>query len=280
MFASLTLLSLLTAAPPSVLTTEVSGHGRPVLLFPGLACGADVWSEAVAHLKDHYEVHTFTFAGFAGKPAVPGPFLPTVRHALVSYIQEHHLQRPILVGHSLGGLLAYEVAIDLPEGVGGVVAVDSVPFLSLLWDPSTTVASVTPRAEAMQRQLQSMSSQTYEANTPRNLQALITRPEDIAAVAKTSGKSDPRVVGEAMAQDMMTDLRPSLARIQAPVLVLAAHSDVQGPAAQVKSSYEAQVASIPHHRVVVVEHSRHFVMLDAREVFQQQLDAFLAEVTR
>jgi pimeloyl-ACP methyl ester carboxylesterase len=47
-----------------------------------------------------------TLAGFAGTPPIDTPLFPTVRRELAEYIREHHLDRPIVIGRSLGGMLA------------------------------------------------------------------------------------------------------------------------------------------------------------------------------
>src|SRR3954454_7320685 len=89
---------------------EVSGHGPAMILIPGLSCSGAVWNETVAHFKDHFECHVLTLAGFAAQPRIEPPFLETVRHDLATYIHDHHFNHPVIIGHSLGGLLALSLA--------------------------------------------------------------------------------------------------------------------------------------------------------------------------
>ena len=58
----------------------VTGKGQPVILIPGYSCSGDVWKETVDHLKDRYECHVLTLAGFAGVPAIDSPILETVKN--------------------------------------------------------------------------------------------------------------------------------------------------------------------------------------------------------
>lgn len=83
-------------------TVEVYGSGTPIYLIPGLASGGEVWNGTVEQLKDRYECHVFTLAGFAGKEAIEQkPYLATINKELTAYIKE---QGPgIIMGHSLGG---------------------------------------------------------------------------------------------------------------------------------------------------------------------------------
>lgn len=117
-----------------------------MILIPGLLSSGDVWSGTVAHFKDRYECHVLTLAGFAGQPAVPPPFLQTVRDDVLRYIQEKKLDHPVIVGHSLGGFLAFWIAATAPDAVGPLVAVDGVPFLPALMDPSATLATAATAA--------------------------------------------------------------------------------------------------------------------------------------
>jgi pimeloyl-ACP methyl ester carboxylesterase len=72
-----------------------------------------------------------------------------------------------------------------------------------------------------------------------------------------------------------TDLRPDLAKIQAPVLVVAADTNGDVPRGPLEASWRAQIDAIPRHEIVFVEHSKHFVMLDQPAAFQASLDRFL-----
>jgi pimeloyl-ACP methyl ester carboxylesterase len=87
----------------------VTGRGRPIILIPGLASSGETWDATVAHLRDRYACHVLTLAGFAGIPPVSGPFLSRVRGDIARYIDEQHLDHPIIVGHSLGGALALDL---------------------------------------------------------------------------------------------------------------------------------------------------------------------------
>src|ERR1043166_3653818 len=56
------------AKPARSFTVQVTGHGKPMLLIPGLSCGGDVWKTSVEHFKDRYECHVgFPDVSSAGK---------------------------------------------------------------------------------------------------------------------------------------------------------------------------------------------------------------------
>lgn len=111
---------------PRSFHVDVVGKGRPMILIPGLSSSPDTWATTVARYRDRYECHLLTLSGFVGQPPIAEPLMPAVRRNLAEYIHEKHLDHPVIVGHSLGGTLAMEIAIDHPELVRAFRSVGEV----------------------------------------------------------------------------------------------------------------------------------------------------------
>ena len=77
-----------------------------MILIPGLASSGETWDTTVARYRARFACHVLTVAGFAGVPPIDGPLLPAVHRDLAEYIRAQKLDRPIIVGHSLGGTIA------------------------------------------------------------------------------------------------------------------------------------------------------------------------------
>ena len=58
------------------------------------------------------------FAGAAAADPLPEDFLPAMRDELLAYAKAQKLQQPAVIGHSLGGVLALQMAIAAPDAVG------------------------------------------------------------------------------------------------------------------------------------------------------------------
>jgi pimeloyl-ACP methyl ester carboxylesterase len=129
---------------------QVSGSGRPMILIPGLASSGETWDTTVARYRTRFTCHVLTVAGFAGVPPIDGPLLPAVRRDLAEYIRAQKLDRPIIVGHSLGGTIALTLAIEHPDLVGPLVIVDILPFLAGPNMQVKTVAEAQPAIAAME----------------------------------------------------------------------------------------------------------------------------------
>ena len=268
------------AEQPASFGVEVHGEGPPVLLIPGLSSSGDVWDGTVDVLQSRYEVHVLSLAGFAGRPAIEPPFLPRVREDMVAYIRSQRLNRPAVVGHSLGGFLAFWLAATEPSLVGPIVAVDGVPFLAGLMDASASEESVRPMAEGSLAMMASLTAEQFALQTRMSIAALVTGQADAEWLVRQGAMSDPLTVGQAMFEVMTTDLRDDVAKIESAVLLLAAGGDAATPEASARllRSYEAQVAAISDHRVVVADGARHFIMLDVPDFFHETLTGFLTGV--
>jgi pimeloyl-ACP methyl ester carboxylesterase len=267
---------------PVALNVVVTGSGRPMILIPGLACGGNVWDDTVKYFQDRYQCHVVTLPGFAGEPAINGPFFEPVRAALIEYIRKNKLDHPILVGHSLGAFLAFSIAIESPDDVGPVVAVDGVPYYPALFDAGNTPEKVQPMAVTAREQLQAQSPAFFATNNTMMLSSMITKREDLEKVARLSNESDPKAVGQAYYEMLITDLREKVKAIRSPVLLLGAIKPSVGPEekSREEETYRVQVAGIPMHKVVFAPQSKHFIQLDAPDFFREQVTAFLEEAAR
>jgi N-formylmaleamate deformylase len=262
-----------------VFEVQVTGKGRPVILVPGLGTSGAMWDETVAALRDRYELHVLTLAGFGGQPAVGEPFLPRVAKGLVEYVDKKRLKSPIVVGHSLGGYLAFAAASECPGAFAGVVAVDGVPFLPALMNPAATPAAMKEQAAGLKATYAGLSPEQYRQQTDLALASMITAPANRQRASEWTRAATPSAVGTAVAEMMTTDGRPAAARITAPVLLIGALGAMP-PAMRdtARASYRAQVAGVRDATVVFAEDARHFITLDDPAFFQRTLEAFLKRV--
>ena len=273
--------------PPHSFRVAVSGHGRPMILIPGLASSGDTWTATVARYRDRYECHVLTLAGFAGTPPIAEPLLATVRAELADYIRGRHLDHPVIVGHSLGGSLALALAVDHPDLVGPLVIVDMVPFLGGAALQAQSLEEARPRIAATRAYMSAQTDAQWAeyAKSGASVKFMVTGAADLATITGWSVASDRRTVTDALADVYGLDLREDMARIKAPVLVLgtwkgvhdevleAAKIDVSRSA--IEDSFIRQYAKLPRLTFVMAE-TRHFIMFDDPVWFFGQLDGFLS----
>jgi pimeloyl-ACP methyl ester carboxylesterase len=255
------------------LTAWKYGSGKKTLvLLPGLGCGAWVWDATVAALQSKYTIYTVTFAGFDGTQPVKPPYLPAFAEAVRSLIQAQKMQKPILVGHSIGGDIAFMVGIADSSALSGILAVDSLPIFPPL-QPGETLASRGTNAKQMGAGLLNQSADEYAAGTREAVGMMVTNPATAAGIASRSLSSDRATVAGSAAELASTNLAQDLPKITVPVLVLAAAS-AYGPEATA-GFYRAQYAGAPTVTVRAIPNSRHFIMYDQPAAFLAALTTFV-----
>jgi pimeloyl-ACP methyl ester carboxylesterase len=265
-----------TPKPPSF-HVDVTGHGKPMILIPGFASSGKTWDSTVAHYKDRYECHVLTLAGFAGEPRIEAPFLETVRKDLAAYIRTNKMNKPVIVGHSLGGFMALWLAEQEPDLVGPLVIVDSLPFLPAVMNPGATAETAKAQAEQMRKMFSGPPTEQSEKMSEMSVKAMVTSPADFEMIMGWSRKSDRVAMGDAIYEMMTTDLRADLGKIDSPTLVLGTWLAYKEYATreQVEQNFRTQYAKLKGYDFVLSDKARHFVMLDDPDGFFQAVDHFL-----
>jgi pimeloyl-ACP methyl ester carboxylesterase len=263
---------------PDRIIVTVRGHGPDVLLIPGLAGSSEVWDATASHLENHFRLHLIQVAGFAGSPAEANAqglvIRPTV-DALDAYIKTYKLQEPKVIGHSLGGLMAEMLAIQHPEDVGGLMIVEALPFYGALFG-AKDASAVAPQAAAMRDSILAQTQGDYAKNEAAFMRALVKSPDGYKLATKWAVASDKSVVARAMYEDTTTDLRPQLNKIKASVTILHAWDAMAGiPQAAADRLYEESYAALPNKKIVRIDDSFHFIMLDQPDKFAAEVDKFL-----
>lgn len=265
-------------------SVRVTGHGRPMILIPGLACPGDVWDGTVAHFRDRFECHIVSLAGFGGTPpvAVDGPFLAAVRTGLADYARERRFDRPVVIGHSLGGFVALDFASTHPELAGPLVVIDGLPFFMGALQPGATAENARSAADRLAAGYANMDAEAY-ARMIRggpNGSTMATKAEDIERIIAWGLASDAATVARAMAEMYATDLRPALAHIESPTLALAAWVGYAPYSSHdsIGRIYRAQYGTLPDVRIAITDTARHFIMWDEPAWTFAQIEKFLARL--
>jgi pimeloyl-ACP methyl ester carboxylesterase len=115
---------------------EACGTGSPALGFVhGWSCDRSYWSGQLAHFAGRYRVVAIDLAGHgdsgAGREAWT---IPAFGADVVAVVEKLDLDEVVLIGHSMGGDVIVEAAVQLPGRVAGLVWVD---VYSHLGQPST-----------------------------------------------------------------------------------------------------------------------------------------------
>lgn len=245
---------------------EVVGSGESLLLLHGLGSSCRDWEMQLDHFARRYQVITLDLRGHGRSSKPPGPYSMAIFARDTACLLEELDCGPVhLLGISLGGMVAFQLALDFPELVKKMVIVNSVPELIprglhdvlSYWQRLLIIRALGMRkmgsvlaerffTEPGQEAIKEVFVQRWSENH---------KPSYRAALKAAYGWSVKRRLGE----------------IQVPTLVVGAAGDYFPTADK-----QAYTALIPGARLVVIEDSKHALPAEKPELFNRVVGEFLA----
>ncbi len=249
-----------------------------LVLIPGLGCGTWVWAGTIEHFASDYTIYAITLPGFDGQPMTSRrPLFDAFSDDFWTLLSSAHIERPVVVGHSLGGTLAIALAEQHPDRLRAVVALDGLPVFPAL--ATATPAQRQATAAKVAAPYASFTHAQLLASEERFMQAAATDPALATPAAELIAKSDPRAIAAWAQEDLENDLSPDLPKVTVPLLELMPYTvSPSNPYTQAQSLafYQGLLAGAPHTVVEPVAPSRHFLMLDQPDTFYSALSKFLS----
>lgn len=248
-----------------------TGTGKQSIIFiPGFACSGDVWKETVANVAPSYTCYTLTMAGFAGVPAQENGTFAGWEKRIAEYIEEHKIEHPIVIGHSLGGGLALALAADYPNLISKIVVVDALPCLAAISNPAFK-SKENNDCSAIVNQMTTMSDEQFYQMQKTSMIRLMADTTMQKTVVEWSVKSDRKTFGELYCDFSNTDLREKIKNIQCPTLIL-----LESYFANMKPTIDEQYKNVKTATIQYANKGLHFIMYDDKDWYLSQLKNFIS----
>jgi len=261
---------------------EVVGKGPDVVFIPGLASSRATWKATAERLRGKYRLHLIQVAGFAGEPArgnATGEVVIPTAEAIDAYLVEQKLSPAVVVGHSLGGTMSLYLAQKHPDHLRKALVVDALPFYAtVMLGPQATVATATPIATRIRDAKWDGDAVAYGKSLEPQMARMVAGTADRSMVVGWSVASDHGVIMRALYDDLTLDLRPGMATIKTPIVLLYPdYTPAGAPPGATDSMYPPMFAVAPSIKTQRIDKSLHFIMLDQPQAFAAALDAFLTQ---
>jgi len=283
------LIAPLSPANADLAHVETRGEGdTPLVLVPGLVCDWSVWETFMERNADRYTLYAVTLPGMGGTEPLPTPetiegtpWLDASVEAIASMIEEQGLDEPIIVGHSMGGTLAFRLSIEHGDLVGGAVVVDGMAAMPLGPGPMEEAQRVAMVNTVVGPQMLNTPEEQWHGQFATMGPVQMTDQEQYAKWMEHFKKTPARVGARYMIELMKTDVTDELARVKDPILLLAAENEPQakfmGGEERVEAMWESQIEHAPEGLAALVwaPDSRHFIFFDKPEWFDARVAEFV-----
>ncbi len=190
---------------------ETMGTGRPLVLLHGGLGSGEMFGPVRPALAEHHQVVAVDLQGHGRTADIDRPIdIRLMADDIAALIDHLELERPDLVGYSLGGGVALHTAVKYPDRVGRLVVASAH-----IWRDA-----IPPEMLAQQAQVNAAAAESIKDTPMYQLyQKVAPRPEDF-----------PRLLdkmGESMAQDF--NFSEEVRGLQVPTLIVAADADMAPP---------------------------------------------------
>jgi esterase len=103
------------------------GEGQPVIILHGLFGQSDNWVTVGRRIADQFHVYIPDQRNHGQSPHTSIHSFPAMTDDLAEFIEELHIENPVLIGHSMGGKVAMTYALENPGKVKKLVVIDISP---------------------------------------------------------------------------------------------------------------------------------------------------------
>ncbi|HYT40486.1 MAG TPA: alpha/beta hydrolase [Acidimicrobiia bacterium] len=243
------------------------GQGPPVLLLNGVAADTGMWARLEAAF-DGFHLISFDAPGAGRSPAplVPVPIARLARLATL-VLDTVGVQQADVIGYSMGGIVAQQLAADAPERVRRVVLAGTTCGLGAIpGDPLAMLHLLVP-ARYLSPRIYARTIGGIVGGPARHDRAVVA---DLLAV-RLRRVSIRGYLGQMLSLSRWTGL-PLLARIPHPTLVVSGDDDPLSPPANAM----LLTRLLPQARMVVAPGEGHLLFMSAQSPVLRPIREFLA----
>jgi 3-oxoadipate enol-lactonase len=251
-----------------MLHVREEGAGHPVLLLHGFPLSSEMWHETMDQAPDGWRMVAPDIRGHGSSQASEDASMPRLVKDQVELLDLLGIDEPaVVVGLSMGGYIAFELARRHPERVRALVLVDTRAEA----DSAEAAEGRRTTAERVLREGSSglakeMAGKLFSPSTPAAIRSLwqesmaATPPEGVAAALRgMANRADSR--------DVLSEWRK-------PLLVVVGEDDQITPPEDARAMHRA----VPGSHLEVIAHAGHVPPIEQPAAFGKILNDFLEEL--
>lgn len=236
------------------------GSDPPLVLIHGAGGSHLHWAPTTRRLSGR-SVYAIDLPGHGRSAGAGLPSIGGYVEAVSSWMRQVGLERPVIMGHSMGGAIALSLALDLPESLGGLVLVGTSDHLPV----NPTLLSMLEKDETWRDAIDLIIRWSFSREAEPRLVELSRKRMLETPRSVTFG--DFQACGR-------YDVQGRLGEIRIPALAICGADDRMTP----ERSVRRLTQGIRDSRFALVPGAGHMIVLEKPSVLDREVQDFLAEV--
>jgi N-formylmaleamate deformylase len=275
---------------PATLTplahVETRGTGPvQMILIPGLVTDWRIFEGFMTRNGDRYTMHAVTLPGFAGSDPPPDPgtpfsggaWLENAERAVLKLMEDRSIEKPVIVGQSMGGHIALRLATGHPEKFRSAVVLNSMAAYPLL-GPTETIEPKDRRLaadQALPKQIEGFSQEEWAKLQGEWFHEAMRDKTRAAEFAAANAGTPKAVSSRYMFEYFGADITEDLPKATLPVLVIAGIPDEKSDTPLIHEMWKAFYRPIASATVVFFQDTREFITEDAPAELDRAVEQFV-----
>lgn len=250
-----------------------AGIGMPIVLIPGITEFKEAFAFQSRGLQSSYRVIGYDLR--RGLKRAADYTLEALVDDLRNFLRAMNLDRAVICGHSFGGLIAMQFALQYPQETNALVLISAFPAAVDI-PPERLLGWISSAGHPFHTSLGARFKVNMARLLGRKTSGIVAMEHQVSAVRRVAHQATEvpqATINQRLRIAQRTDLRASLPQIVPPTLVVAGAKDRGFFLSSAQQLYEG----IPNASLEVIENSGHFCFLTRHDQFNGVLDEYLKD---
>ena len=259
------------------LNHRISGQGEPLILLHGLFGSLENLGGVARRLEDSWQIHGLDQRNHGSSPHTDEMTYPAMAADVVAYMDAQGIDQAHLLGHSMGGKVAMQVALSYPERVRAIIVADISPV------------SYQPRHDAILEGMKSLDLRGVKSRSEAD--ARLAEYVETPGVRQFLLKNLERIPKDEIEQDdLLFRWRLNLPVIDASYTNLSAAPEGDGPhegevlfikgadSAYIQTKHQDTIQTLfPNAELKIIEGTGHWLHAEKADTFATLCRQFLEQ---
>jgi len=240
---------------------------KTIVFIHGIASTSETFINQIKLFKKDFSIISIDIPGYGKSPKIKNTTISNYAYSIHKFLISKNIKKPILIGHSLGGMIVQEIITKhVNFAKAAVLVATSAKFggKDLSWQNSFINSRLQPLENGQSMKDISITAITNIIGSNKNQEVISFAGKIMGTIKKNTYKS-------AILSLVDFDLRHKLSNITIPTLLIAGEEDKQAPAKTMKSMSK----KIKYAQYQEIKKCGHLIHLEKPEIFNKSIKDFI-----